>query len=120
LQDGFLNFTNDFSWKNQYIVCVVTWSRLRAWSNKLRVTEKFVLKIPNQGREGEAGSDPSKRGRSPVVLGVLFHSRVISTRGIQSEIVRGYLHYLGFCTVQSGVVHSLLPRRNMILNFEIA
>ena len=52
-----------------------------------------------------AGSDPSTRGRSPVVLEVLFHSRVISTRGIQSEIVLGHLYYLGFHTVRSGVVH---------------
>ena len=54
---------------------------------------------------GVAGSDPSTRGRSPVVLEVLFCSRAISTRGIQSEIVLGYLYYLGFCTVRSGVIH---------------
>jgi len=54
---------------------------------------------------GVAGSDPSTRGRSPVVLEVLFHSRAISTRRIQSEIVLGYLHYLDFCTVRSGVAH---------------
>jgi len=34
-----------------------------------------------------------------VVLEVLFHSRALSKRGIQSEIVLGYLHYLGFGTV---------------------
>ena len=36
---------------------------------------------------GMAGSDPSTRGRSPVVLEVLFHSRTLSKRGIQSEIM---------------------------------
>jgi len=55
---------------------------------------------------GVAGSDPSTQGRSPVVIEVLFHSRDILTRGIQSEIVLGYLYYLGFYTVRSGVVHS--------------
>jgi len=45
-----------------------------------------------------AGLDPNTRGRSPVVLEVLFHPRTISMRGIQSEIVLGYLYYLGFYT----------------------
>jgi len=54
---------------------------------------------------GVAGSDPSMRCRSPVILEVPFLSRAISTRGIQNEIVLGYLYYLGFCTVRSGVVH---------------
>jgi len=46
-----------------------------------------------------AGSDPSNRGRSPVVLEVRFRSRAFSIAEIQSEIVLGYLHYLDFCTV---------------------
>jgi len=54
---------------------------------------------------GVDGSDPSMWGRSPVVLAEQFHSRAISTRGIQSEIVLSYLYYLGFCTVRRGVVH---------------
>jgi len=54
---------------------------------------------------GVPGSDPSTRGRCPVVLEVLFHSRTISTQGIQSEILLDYVHYLGFCTVWSGVVN---------------
>jgi hypothetical protein len=48
---------------------------------------------------GVAGSDPSTRGRSPVVLEVRFRSRAQTNAEIQSEIVLGYLHYLGFCTV---------------------
>jgi len=48
---------------------------------------------------GVAGSDPSTRGRSPVVLEVLFHSRALSIAEIQSEIVLGYFYYLDFCTV---------------------
>jgi len=48
---------------------------------------------------GMAGTDPSKRGRSPVVLEVRFRSRAQTNAEIQSEIVLGYLHYLGFCTV---------------------
>ena len=48
---------------------------------------------------GMAGTDPSTRGRSPVVLEVRFRSRAFSKAEIQSEIVLGYLHYLGFCTV---------------------
>jgi len=58
-----------------------------------------------EDERGVAGSDPSTRGRSPVVIEVLFHSRPISTRGIQSESVLGYLYYLGFYAVRSGVVH---------------
>ena len=46
-----------------------------------------------------AGTDHSKRGRSPVVLEVRFRSRALLKAEIQSEIVLGYLHYLGFCTV---------------------
>jgi hypothetical protein len=46
-----------------------------------------------------AGLDPSTRGRSPVVLEVRFRSRALLKAEIQSEIVPGYLHYLGFCTV---------------------
>jgi len=45
-----------------------------------------------------AGTDPSTRGRSPVVLEVRFRSRALLKAEIQSEIVLGYLHYLGFCT----------------------
>ena len=67
---------------------------------------------------GVAGTDPSTRGRSPVVLEVRFRSRVQTKAEIQSEIVLGYLHYLGFCTVWRLVVHSLLPRRNTILNLK--
>jgi len=48
---------------------------------------------------GVAGSDPSTRGRSPVVLEVRFRSRDFSIAEIQSEIVLGYLHYLDFCIV---------------------
>jgi len=48
---------------------------------------------------GVAGTDPSTRGRSPVVLEVRFRSRAFSIAEIQSEIVLGYLHYLDFCTV---------------------
>ena len=48
---------------------------------------------------GMAGTDPSTRGRSPVVLEVRFRSRAFSIAEIQSEIVLGYLHYLGFRTV---------------------
>jgi len=48
---------------------------------------------------GVAGSDPSTRGRSPVVLEVRFCSRAFSIAEIQNEIVLGYLHYLDFCTV---------------------
>ena len=46
-----------------------------------------------------AGTDPSTRGRSPVVLEVRIRSRAFSIAEIQSEIVLGYLHYLDFCTV---------------------
>jgi len=53
-------------------------------------------------QRGLAGSDPSTWGRIPVVLEVLFHSRAISTRGIQSEIVLGHLHYLvGFVVFEA-------------------
>jgi len=48
---------------------------------------------------GVAGSDPSTRGRSPVVLEVRFCSRALSIAEIQNEIVLGYLHYLDLCTV---------------------
>jgi len=48
---------------------------------------------------GVAGSDPSTRGRSPVVLEVRFRSRALFKAEIQSNIVLGYLHYLDLCTV---------------------
>jgi len=48
---------------------------------------------------GVAGFDPSTWGRNPVVLDVRFRSRVLFKAEIQSDIVPGYLHYLGFCTV---------------------
>ena len=58
------------------------------WLSSARFTER-----------GVAGSDPSTRGRDPVVLKVRFRSRAFSIAEIQSEIVLGYLHYLDFCTV---------------------
>jgi len=51
---------------------------------------------------GVAGSDPRTRGRSLVVLEVLFHSRAIPTRGIQSEIVIGYFITLVFALFEAG------------------
>ena len=60
-----------------------------------RLKQKF--KVPCE--RGMAGTDPSTRGRSPVVLEVRFRSRAFSIAEIQSEIVLGYLNYLGFCTV---------------------
>ena len=65
---------------------------------------------------GMAGSDPSTRSGWPVVLEVSLHSRALSKRGIQIEIVTvlGYLYYLEFCTFQSGVVHSHFVCRNTI------
>jgi len=61
----------------------------------------FLIFTPAEGEmeRGVAGSDPSTRGRSPVVLEVRFRSRAFSIAEIQSEIVIGYLHYLDFCTV---------------------
>ena len=63
---------------------------------------------------GVAGLDPSTRGRSPVVLEVRFRSRALFKAEIQSEIVPGYLYYLGFCTVWRRVVHSHFACRNTI------
>jgi len=48
---------------------------------------------------GVVGLDPSTRGRIPMVLEVLFRSRTLLKTEIQGQIVPGYLHYLGFCTV---------------------
>jgi len=65
-------------------------------SPKMKKNTRFL----NYTADGR--SDPCTWGRSPVVLEVLLHSRAISTQG---EIVLDYLHYLGFCTVRSGVAH---------------
>ena len=61
------------------------WVRWRTWISQIE--------------RGVAGSDPSTRGRSPVVLEVLFRSRALSIAEFQSDIVLGYLHYLDFCAV---------------------
>ena len=50
-------------------------------------------------RGGWLVSDHSTRGRSSVVLEVLFRSQALSSAEIQSEIVLEYLHNLDFCTV---------------------
>ena len=61
---------------------------------------KIFDQARNHGTErGVAGTDPSTRGRSPVVLEVRFRSRAQTKAEIQSEIVLGYLHYLGFFTI---------------------
>ena len=65
-------------------------------------------------KRGVFGLDPSTQGRSPVVLEVRFRSRALLKSEIQSEIVPGYLHYLGFCTVLRLVVHSHFACRNTI------
>ena len=59
----------------------------------------FQFRRFNEDQRGVAGLDPSLRGRSPVVLEVRFRPRALFKAEIQSEIVPGYLHYLGFCTV---------------------
>jgi len=64
-----------------------------------RLNSSFNFGRPWHMERGVAGSDPSTRGRSPVVLEVRFRSRALLKAEIQSEIVLGYLHYLGFCTV---------------------
>jgi len=53
-----------------------------------------LIMIARFHERGVAGSHPSTRGRSPVVLEVLFHSRVLFKAEIQIEIVLGYLQYL--------------------------
>ena len=65
---------------------------------------------------GVAGKDPSMRGRSPVVLEVRFRSRAQTNAEIQSEIVLGYLHYLGFFTFSMMVVHSLSTRHALLVD----
>jgi len=81
------------------------WQR-KSENSIVRVTEVMIILAHTWWWErGLTGSDPSTRGRIPVVLEVLFHSRAISTREIQNEIVLGYLYYLGFYTVRSGVIH---------------
>ena len=58
-----------------------------------------LIMIARFHERGVAGSQPSTRGRSPMVLEVLFHSRALFKAEIQIEIVLGYLHYLELCTV---------------------
>ena len=68
-------------------------------ASKLDIKENVLYIEWSLDERGVAGSDPSTRGRSPVVLEVRFRSRAFSIVEIQSEIVLGYLHYLDFCTV---------------------
>jgi len=62
-------------------------------------TSLFCRDIVEQVERGVAVLDTSTRGRSTVVLEVRFRSRALFKAEIQSEIVPGYLYYLGFCTV---------------------
>jgi len=55
--------------------------------------------IKTHRERGITGLDPSRRGRSPEVPEVRSRSRALLEAEIQSEIVTGYLHYIGFCTV---------------------
>jgi len=88
--------TNSGSFPSNSHVSATFWFLLRfgeSWNPTN--CEKFNA----DGERGMAGTDPRKRGRSPVVLEVRFRSRAFSIAEIQSEIVLGYLHYLDFCTV---------------------